>query len=116
MDTFWTTRRPGDCALPISAAVEDRGPFGEEGRAILFGDLRIPDRFRLPDDCPIPGPSERRVVGHSRTGCPKHDPENFATGDYLTTFELEGEVFVSECVVCGFVVFTLDDPEGPDAA
>jgi hypothetical protein len=108
MATAWFNRRAGEHGRAPSAAVAKReGPM-VEGGMVVFGDLRVPSRVRLPEAAGF-GTDERRVLSHGWQGCPKHEPERWTEPGRVLVFEVEpGGIFVAECPACGFSVFTLE--------
>jgi hypothetical protein len=104
-DVFWHERKPGWHSMPISAV---QG-LGEDDAILLMGDIRIPDWVRIPSDSPIGAGEERRVIAYGYHGCPKHEPETWRESGRVLHLQVEGGLFVAECVSCGFVVFSLGD-------
>ena len=104
-ETFWSETAPGEHSTPISMA---KGT-GEDDAALLMGDLRIPDRVRIPADSPMYPGEERRGESAARFGCPKHQPKTWTEPGSTLILALDGPgaVYVAECPTCGWVVFSL---------
>lgn len=103
-ETAWHRRRPGEFTTGPAAA-EARTDDGEA--VVLFGDLSVPDRVRLPPEL---GGGVERVIGHRWGTCPKHEPELWGAEGTVPILTLANGFLVAECRTCaGFSIFTVSE-------
>lgn len=107
MSTAWHQRAPGQFSRGVQAAEATT----DDGQScVLFGDLSVPDRVRLPVQL---GGGERAVRGTFREACPKHARERWGEGppDAVQILDLGAGLHVAECPSCGWVFFDLEPRE-----
>ncbi len=95
-ETLWVDRRPGQFEALVSAAVVDDSEGMGDG-IVLMGDLRVPDRVRVPTEL---GGGEARVLRSWFERCPH--PGCAAAQHDVRWYELERGFYVAECVRAGF--------------